>query len=128
MHNVPGDEICNCADAENDHVGSGLAFETEEGESSALTSCIVEEFTRTLVDAERSETAHHLADTCDGSDARLREHITNGRIKVGRPSLVTSTCQTDDDSRPPSAVGAKRLGKEGEDGEERKDQHCTHTS
>ena len=41
---------------------------------------------------------------------------------------MTCTCQTDDDSGPPCAVGSQWLGKKGQQGEEGEDEHGEHTS
>lgn len=112
LHDAPANEVGHGADAEDDHVGSGLALETEEGEGGALGGCPVEELTRAEVDAHRTDTAGHRTQSDDGADGRLREHVADGREEVGRPCLVSGTEQTDEDSGPPGAVGTEGLRKE----------------
>ena len=83
LHDAPANEVGNGTDAEHNHVGSRLALETEEREVGALSGCPVEELTRTEVNAHRTDTAGHGAQTNDGADSRLGEHVANGREEVG---------------------------------------------
>ena len=46
LHDAPANEVGNGTDAEDDHVGCGLALETEEREGTALSSGPVEEAAR----------------------------------------------------------------------------------
>ena len=68
FHDAPADEVGHGADAEDYHVGGGLAFEAEEGEVCALSSCPGEELTRAHVDGHRAKTTRHRAKTYDGAD------------------------------------------------------------
>ena len=83
LHDAPANEVGYGADAEHDHVGSGLTFEAKELESTALSCCPVEEAARAEVDGHRADTASHGAQTYDGTDGRLGEHVANGREEVG---------------------------------------------
>ena len=69
LHDAPADEVGHGADAEDDHVGCGLALEPEEGEGGAQGGCPVEELTRAEVDAHGADTAGHRAEADDGADA-----------------------------------------------------------
>ena len=128
LHDDPTDEVGNGTDAEDYHVGSGLAVKAEEGEVGSLSSSPVKELTRAKVDTHGTNTSSHSTQTNDGADGRLREHVTDGREEVSAPSLVSSTKETDEDGRPPSTIGAEGLCKESEDGEAGEDQHGTHTA
>ena len=52
LHDAPANEIGHGADAEDNHIGRGLAVETKEGEGVALLGCPGEELTRAFVDGE----------------------------------------------------------------------------
>lgn len=83
LHDYPCQEIGDSADAEYDEVSGGLACERHERE---IGLCgVVEENARAKVDKERSDTTCHTADTDDGGDGALGEHITCDRVDVGRP-------------------------------------------
>ena len=128
LHDAPADEVGNGTDAEHHHVGSGLALEAEELEVGTLSSSPVEELTASEVDAHRADTASHCAQTNDGTDGRLGEHVADGREEVGTPSLMTSTEQTNQNGWPPSAVGSHRLGKQTQYREAGKDKHSAHAA
>ena len=63
LHNAPANEVGHGADAEDHHVGGGLAVETEEGEVGTLGGCPCEELARAHVDSHGTETASHRAET-----------------------------------------------------------------
>ena len=69
LHDAPADEVGNGTDAEDDHVSSRLALETEEREGSTLLSSPVEELTRAEVDGHRANTASHGAQTNNRTDS-----------------------------------------------------------
>lgn len=83
LHDSPGEEVSYATDTEDDEVTGRLAFEAHE--LHVGLGCVGEEHTRTLVDEERAYTAGHTADTDDGSDGGLGEHITYNRIDIRRP-------------------------------------------
>ena len=130
LHDDPTYKVGYGADAEDNHVAGRLSFETEEGEGTALLFCIGEEGTGTLVDEEGAHTTCHTADTDDGSDGRLGEHVTDGREDVGRPGLVGSTQDTNQDDGEPGGAEhtAERLCEETQQGEEGEDEHGAHTA
>lgn len=127
-HDKPANEVGDCTVTEDDHVACRFACGSEKLEGIAKTVSIGEEHTRTFVDGKGTESAKHGADASNGGNGRFWEHIANGGVEVGTPCLMTSSCQTDDDARPPRGNLSEWLCKHGEDGKESKDKHGTHTT
>ena len=109
LHDAPADEVGNGTEGEDNHVGGRLALEAHDGEGSALSLSPSEEDTRAEVDGHRAETTDGGAQTYEGTDSGLGEHVANGREEVGRPCLMTSTKESDEDGRPPSAMSTEGL-------------------
>ena len=74
LHDAPAYEVGHTADTEHDEVTRRLTGEAEKRHIGL--SRIVKENTGEVVDQERTDTSGHTADTDDGSDGRLGEHIT----------------------------------------------------
>ena len=83
LHECPGDEVGDSAVAEDNHVAGWFACHTEELKGFSLLVGIGEEQTAAPVDGEGTKTAKHSADTCDGGNGRLGEHIADGGVEVG---------------------------------------------
>ena len=128
LHDAPADEVGDSTEGEDYHVGGRLALEAHDREGTTLPLCPGEEDTRAEVDSHRAETTDSSAQTYEGTDGGLGEHIAHGREEVGRPSLVTGTKETDEDGRPPCAISTERLCQQTQYGEAGEDEHGTHTT
>ena len=130
LHYRPGNEVCHTAEAEHYEISCGFALEAHEMECGTGILCIGEEVARNLLDYHRANAACHSADTGDGSDGALREHVTHGAEEVRTPGLMSRSRKADEYGRPPwrVEVDSKRLGKESRYGEEGEDEHCEHAS
>ena len=130
LHDGPGNEVGKAAEAEHDEVAGGFALEAKEGEGCALGLGVGKELTGNPLDNHGADTSGHCADTGNGGDGALGEHVTHGGEEVGAPGLMSRTCKADEDGRPPGRVEthAQRLRKQRGNGEERKDEHGQHSA
>ena len=130
LHDAPGDEVGETAEAEDDEVAGRLALKSEEGERGALVLRIGEQVAGGLLDEHRAHAARHGTDAGDGGDGALREHVADGGEEVGAPGLVSGRGKADQDGRQPGRVetDAERLGHQRAEREEGEDEHRQHTS
>src|SRR5574344_2705904 len=128
LHDAPSDEISHGTDAEHHHVSSRFPLETEELEGRSLSFSPSEERSGPFVDHKRTDTSGHGPNARDRADGGLGEHIANRRVKIGRPSLMPGSQQSDNHGRPPGAVSPQWLCKHAEQGEACKNQQGQHPS
>lgn len=95
LHEAPGGEVADAADAEHDEVAGGLALEAEKLHVGFRS--VIEQDAGAEVDQEAAESAGHSSDTDDGGDGALGEHVAGNGIYVGRPGLMRGSADAYDD-------------------------------